>query len=173
LIRKLIDPVCEQSFNEFKDNVTGMRIVLAYARSGGEILINKWNLAEIIKYTILVSAFLYLVPWIGSSLFQNKYEEPDTITLVDSKLEIHKNRSHEAFIQCNKWVVQDVGELAEIEFLSNDYKAWNLSSGRYLIQSQFWVKDETGDNLLKEYACRIQFIASGEWQLQGLNLKDS
>lgn len=87
---------------------------------------------------------------------------------------IRNDRTAMALIHCNYHVRQLFPSDQSMFFPGQDYKAWNVGFGRYLINSDFEVKDSLGIQRHKNYICKIQYESGDDsdfnhWVLLGLD----
>lgn len=131
-----------------------------------------------------ISGLLLILFIVGLYLFQNKAVMPfvegvvqsDMFDADTSALE-GKDRARIALSQCNDFVQEDLGNEHPLQFSGEDYKSWELASGRYLISSYVLQQDESGKQVRKNYACNVQFKGGDDmdhanWELQGMELHD-
>ncbi len=130
------------------------------------------------------SGLLLILFIVGIYVLQNKAVMPFVESVVESDLfdadtsELEgKDRGRVAFSQCNDFILADRGNNGPIQFAGEDYRSWELASGRYLISSHILQTDESGKRERKNYACNVQFTGGDEadranWKLLGLDLQD-
>lgn len=129
-----------------------------------------------------ISGVLLLLFVAGLYIFQNKAVLPFVEGVVESDLFMadtneldNKNRESLAALQCNDFVREELDESHAIEFANHDFKAWELSGGRYLVRSHLTEMDESGPPVRKRYACNVQFVGGDDtdhrnWSLQGIEI---
>lgn len=130
------------------------------------------------------SGLLLILFIVGLYFVQNKAVMPfvegivqsDAFEADTSALE-GKDRTRIAFTQCNDFLQEDVGPDSALQFAGEDYKSWELASGRYLISSYVLQQDASGKQVRKNYACNVQFSGGDDtdhanWKLLGMDLQD-
>ncbi len=130
------------------------------------------------------SGLLLILFIVGLYLLQNKAVMPfvegvvqsDVFEADTSALE-GKDRTRIAFTQCNDFVQEDLGPDSAVQFAGEEYKSWELASGRYLISSYVLQHDASGKQVRKNYACNVQFSGGDDmdhanWKLLGMELQD-
>lgn len=130
-----------------------------------------------------ISGVLLLLFIAALYVFQNKAVLPFVEGVVESDLFLadtseldNKNRESLAALQCNDFVREALDESRSIEFANRDGKAWQLSSGRYLVRSHLTQTDDSGDLVQKNFACNVEFVGGDDtdhrnWSLQGLEIR--
>lgn len=130
------------------------------------------------------SGLLLILFIVGLYFFQNKAVMPfvegviesDAFDADTSELDA-KDRTRIAYGHCNTFVQDDLGSDRTIQFAGDDYKSWELASGKYLISSFVLEQDESGKQGRRTYACNVQFTGGDDmdhanWKLLGLEMSD-
>ena len=130
------------------------------------------------------SGLLLILFIVGLYLLQNKAIVPfvekvarsDAFDTDSSEL-TGKDRQQAALNQCIELVRAELSSDRPLQFAANDYKAWEVANGRYLISSYVLEQDPSGKELRRNYACNIQYTGGDDtnansWSLQGLELRD-
>jgi len=134
-----------------------------------------------VKYSgLLLIAFI-----VGLYFFQNKAVMPFVEGVVESDAFdaspgeiVEKDRSQIALSHCVEFVREDLGLDHVLQFGTEESKAWEVSSGRYLVSSYVIEQDEAGKQVRKNFACNVQYTGGDEmdqsnWTLQGLDIRES
>ena len=131
------------------------------------------------------SGLLLILFIVGLYLLQNKAVMPFVEGVVQSDMfdadtsELEgKDRGRIAFTQCNDFIQEDLGSGSAVQFAGEEFKSWELASGRYLISSYVLQQDESGKQVRKTYACNVQFSGGDDmdhanWKLLGMELQDN
>jgi hypothetical protein len=130
------------------------------------------------------SGLLLIAFIVGLYFFQNKAVMPFVEGVVQSDAfdsEVSdvgaKDRSDIALTHCVEFVRVKLGLDHILQFGSDQSKAWEISSGRYLVTSYVLEQDESGKQVRKNFACNVQYTGGDEmeqdnWSLQGLDVQD-
>ena len=81
-----------------------------------------------------------------------------------------------ASIHCKTFIKQRLAEHASRTFPANDYKAWNIGFGRYLVQSSVDIETADGASRRQNTLCKIRYTGGDEadsnnWRLIGIDSK--
>jgi hypothetical protein len=121
---------------------------------------------------------------VGLYFFQNKAVMPFVEGVVqsdafdaDTSDIADKDRSKIALTHCVEFVRDNLGLDHILQFGSDESKAWEVTSGRYLVSSYVLEQDESGKQVRKNFACNVQYTGGDEmdqenWTLQGLDVRD-
>jgi hypothetical protein len=130
------------------------------------------------------SGLLLIAFIVGLYFFQNKAVMPFVEGVVQSDAFDSegsdvgaKDRSDIALTHCVEFVRDKLGLDHILQFGSDQSKAWEISSGRYLVTSYVLEQDESGKQVRKNFACNVQYTGGDEmeqdnWSLQGLDVQD-
>lgn len=130
------------------------------------------GLIKLVAYvSIAYLANLLVAEWVGgvnpliefSSAGFSKIESSDTKDRVGLGV---------AYQACK----DDLGDSTRAyEFLDESYEAWNLSDGRFLIESRVYTSAETGSSVAGNLLCRVLKTEDNEvfathWKVQGVQV---
>lgn len=131
-----------------------------------------------------LSGLLLIAFIVGLYFFQNKAVMPFVEQVVESDAfdadtaEVtDKDRSELALTHCVEFVRENLGLDHILQFRTDESKAWEIASGRYLISSYVLEQDDSGKQVRKNFACNVQYKGGDEtdqsnWALQGLDVRD-
>lgn len=130
----------------------------------------------ILLVVAIVSAYAFqanvILPFVtkvtGTELFTGKSEQGGQNTAIND------DRTAMAFIQCNNRLRESLDGSDSVDFSQQDYTAWNIGFGRYVVKSYFDETDPSGILLRKNYACEIVYVGGDElkadnWTLLGID----
>ncbi|MEN8260241.1 MAG: hypothetical protein ABFS02_06595 [Pseudomonadota bacterium] len=138
------------------------------------------------KYSFLL-AILFIL---GIYAFQTKAVIPAVMKIVNSELftgdparggdavAISNEKTAMAYIHCNNHVSHACGSPDATEFPTKNHKVWDIGFGRYLVNSQFNLKNAGGIYQPNTYVCEIRYLGGDDsdansWALMGLDYNHS
>jgi len=128
------------------------------------------NKKKIILFVACLAGLLalqikFLLPWMydiaASDLF-----------LVDTKdtanpMPISNDMTNLAFLQCNRYVSNQIGSEGSAQFAGQPTNAWSLGNYEYIINAEVEVSLKDVPTNLYHYVCRIQYTEGDD--LSGVN----
>ncbi len=138
---------------------------------------NKFN-AFLIKLLTIVTfvsiaylANLFVTEWFGGV---NPFIEFSStgFSKIESEDSRHRAGLETAFNACKNTLNNTRGSY---EFLDESYQAWDLSNGRFMIQSKIYRSTDTGSSMPAKLICRIlktedeNFLIT-KWEIQGVQV---
>jgi len=132
------------------------------------------NKKKIILFVACLAGLLalqikFLLPWMydiaASDLF-----------LVESKdaanpMPISNDMTNLAFLQCNRYVNNQIGSEGSAQFASQPANAWSLGNYEYIVNAEVEVTLKDVPTNLYHYVCRIQYTEGDD--LSGVNNGDN
>lgn len=129
------------------------------------------------------STILFILGLIGLIIFQREAVMPlvykaasSDLFLVDSNDEksmspIENDMTTIAFINCNKYIKDELGDDFSVIFIDKPINAWSIGNYEYVINAELELGTPESANLLKRYVCRIKYTEGDD--LSGINDPDN
>ncbi len=113
--------------------------------------------------------FPFAVAVLSTEPFLGKPEESGSPEMV------HNERTELAFLQCKRFVSEELDKEPRALTFPEKYKSWDIGFGRFLISGEVTVAEEGGKTYA--YVCRVKFEGEDmtnpdEWELQGLAINE-
>lgn len=132
---------------------------------------------------------LFVVCLVGLLALQIKFVMPfiqdiagSDLFLVESKdaanpMAISNDMTALAFVHCNNYIKNDLGEEKSITFASQPTNAWSLGNYEYIVNADAEISSKDTPSSIHHYVCRIQY-ANGDdtsgannfenWNIEGV-----